>query len=100
MPLVNTRKFKGLDSREITSLPEIKKVIYMARRFNHRRKNESIACSSQDVFAYNESLQHPEHRVAVLLTKILSLFRPLSSVHLFQKNQRFQPIKFVDRHVS
>ena len=26
-----------LDSREITSLPEIKKVIYMARHFNHRR---------------------------------------------------------------
>ena len=35
---INTRKFKGLDSREITSLPEIKKVIYMARHFNHRRK--------------------------------------------------------------
>ena len=33
-----TRKFKGLDSREITSLPEIIKVIYMARHFNHRRK--------------------------------------------------------------
>ena len=35
---INTRKFKGLDSREITSLPEIKKVIYMTRHFNHRRK--------------------------------------------------------------
>ena len=37
---INTRKFmiKGLDSREITSLPDIKKVIYMARYFNHRRK--------------------------------------------------------------
>ena len=43
---INTRKFKGLDSREITSLPEIKKVIYMARHFNHRRKQ--TACSSQD----------------------------------------------------
>ena len=29
---------QGLDSREITSLPDIKKVIYMARHFNHRRK--------------------------------------------------------------
>ena len=37
----------------------------------------------------------PEHPVAVLLTKILSFFRPLSSVHLFQKNQRFQAIKFI-----
>ena len=35
---INTRKFKGLDSREITSSPEIKKVIYMARHFNHRQK--------------------------------------------------------------
>ena len=35
---INTRKFKGLDSREITSLPEIEKVIYMARHFNRRRK--------------------------------------------------------------
>ena len=43
---INTRKFKGLDSREITSLPKIKKVIYMARHFNHSRKY--IACSWQD----------------------------------------------------
>ena len=35
---INTRKFKGLDSREITSFPEIKKVIYVARHFYHHRK--------------------------------------------------------------
>ena len=36
---INTRKFKGLDSREITSLQEKKKaVIYMVRHFNRRRK--------------------------------------------------------------
>ena len=35
---IKTRKFKGLDCREITSLPEIKKVIYMPRHLNHRRK--------------------------------------------------------------
>ena len=57
---INTRKFKGLDSREITPLPEIKKVIYMARHFNHRLKY--TACSSQDAFAYNE-------RPSQLLTK-------------------------------
>ena len=28
-----TRRFKGLNSSEITSLPEVKKVIYMARHF-------------------------------------------------------------------
>ena len=51
---INTQKLKGLDSKEITSLPEIKKVIYMASYFNHRRK--WTVCSSQDPFAYNESL--------------------------------------------
>ena len=35
---MNTRKFKGLDSRETTSLPDIQKVICMARHFNHRPK--------------------------------------------------------------
>ena len=35
---INTPKFKDLDAREITSLPEIKKVIYMARHFNHHGK--------------------------------------------------------------
>ena len=49
-------------------------------------------------FAYNESLQHLT--IAVLLIKILIFFRPLSSVHLFQSNERFEEIEFVDRHVS
>ena len=35
---IKTRKFNGLDCREITSLPEIKKVIYMLHHFNHCRK--------------------------------------------------------------
>ena len=38
--------------------------------------------------------------IAVLLMKILIFLRPLSSVHLFQSNQRFQAIEFVARHVS
>ena len=42
----------------------------MARQFNHRRK--LVECSSQDPFAYNESLQHPT--IAVLLVKILIFF--------------------------
>ena len=49
-------------------------------------------------FPYNESLQHPT--IAVLLITILSFFRRLSSVHLFQSNQRSQAIEFVDRHFS
>ena len=39
-------------------------------------------------------------QVSHLLIKILISFWPLSSVHLFQNNQRFQAIEFVDRHVS
>ena len=39
--------------------------------------------------------------IAMLLIKILIIFffRPLSTVHLLQSNQRFQGIEFVDRHV-
>ena len=86
----------GLDSREITSLPRIEKVIYMACLFSHRRKQ--IARSSHDSFAYSESLQHPT--ITILLIQILIFLRPLSSVHLLQGNQRFQAMEFVDRHVS
>ena len=50
---INTHKFKGLDSRDITSLPDIKKVIYRAHNFNHQKL---IACLSEDLFAYSESL--------------------------------------------
>ena len=60
----------GLDSREITSLPEIKEVIYMALHFNHRRKINRMLITRP--FAYNESLQHPT--IAVLLIKILLFF--------------------------
>ena len=64
------KKFKGLDSREFTSLPEIKEVIYMALHFNHRRKINRMLITRP--FAYNESLQHPT--IAVLLIKILLFF--------------------------
>ena len=37
--------------------------------------------------------------VSHLLIKILISFWPLSSIHLFQSNQRFQAIEFVDRHM-
>ena len=60
---INTRKFKGLDSREITSLPEIKKsftwhVISII--------TENILHSHHKT---HESLQHVT--IAVLLIKIL-----------------------------
>ena len=34
------------------------------------------------------------------LLRFLFFFRPLSSVHMFQSNQRIQAIEFVNRHVS
>ena len=64
-----------------TSLPEIKKVIYMARHFNHRRK--LIACSSQEPLAYNESLQYPS--IAVLLLNSDSFFFDHSAVFTCSK---------------
>ena len=94
------RKIQRPRFREITSLPDNERVIYMARLFSHRRKY--IACSSQDLFAYSESLQHPT--IAILLIQILNYFRPLGSVHLLQSNQRFQAIELkknlINRHVS
>ena len=96
---IDTRKFKGLDSRQITSLPVIKKwftsITWHVLSIIAENKPHSHHKMS---FAYDERLQHPT--IAVLLIKILIFFRPLCSVHLLQSNQRFQAIEFVDRHVS
>ena len=81
---MNTRKFKGIDSRAITSLPDIEKVIYMAHLFNHRRK----------LFAYSESLQRPT--IAILLIQILIFFFEHSVVFLCYKVlQSFQAIELI-----
>ena len=78
---INARDQKSdLHGTSFQSLPKIK-----------------AAFSSQDPFAYNESLQRPT--IAVLLNKIF-FFNYLSSIHLFQSNQRFKVIEFVDQHVS
>ena len=77
---INTRKFKGLDSREITSLPEIEKVI------------TRLICI-QWKFTAHDHCNFANY-------DSYFFYRPLSSVHLLQSNQRFQAIQFVDRHVS
>ena len=46
-----------VQSEEITSLPKSKTVVKMARHFNNRRNKTTS--SSQELFVYNESLQHP-----------------------------------------
>ena len=68
----------------------------MARHFNHRQT--STVCSSQDPFAYNESLQPPT--IVVLLIKILIFFdHPVVFTYSKVVNL-FEAIEFVDWHVS
>ena len=95
---INTRKFKGLDSRKITSLPEIKKVIYMARHFQSSPKINRMLITR--TISIQWKFTTPDHRSFAIKFGILFFFRPLSTVHLFQSNQRFQAIEIVDRHVS
>ena len=54
--MYNTKKFKRLHCREITSLPQIKKVIYCSCHLNNHQK--STACLSPHPFAYNQNLEH------------------------------------------
>ena len=79
----------------MTSLPEIKKW-FTWHAISIIAENKPHA--HHKTFAYNKSFQHPT--IPVLLIKIRIFFRPLSSVNLFQINQRFPAIEFVDRRVS
>ena len=54
--MYNTKKIKHLHCREITSLPQIKKVIYCSCHLNNHQK--STACLSPHPFAYNQNLEH------------------------------------------
>ena len=76
-----------LVSREITSLPEIKKSDLHGASFQSSPKINRMLITRAICLRSNT--------IAVLLIKILIFLRPLSSVHLFQSNQRFQAIKFV-----
>ena len=83
-------KIKGLDSstREITSLPKSKKVMNMACHFSHCWK-----WNVQGKFTTPDQLATPSAPlIEVLLIKIL-----LFLDHLFQSNQHFQAIEFVDQ---
>ena len=73
---INTRKLKGLHlyGTSFQSSPKINRMLITRP------------------FAYNESLQHPTIAV-LLLNSDLDFFQPLSCVHLFQGNQRFQVIE-------
>ena len=68
--------------------------MYNTRKF----KKNKLRAHPKTHLHYSESLQQPT--IAILLIQILIFFRPLSSVHLLQSNQRFQAIEFVGQYVS
>ena len=90
---INTRKFKGLDSREITSLPVIKKkwftwpVISIITKNKPHAHHKTICIQCKFTTPDNRSFANCDYY----------FFQPLSSVHSFQSNQSFQAIEFVDR---
>ena len=93
---ITTQKFKGLDCREITSLPEIKKwftwhIISIIVENKPHPHHGSICIQWK--------FTTPDHRSFANQDSYV-FFRPLSSVHLLQRNQRFQAIEFMDRRVS
>ena len=73
---INTRKLKGLDLHGTSFQPSPKINRMLITR----------------PFAYNERLQHPTI-AGLLLISDSYFFRPLSSVRLFQSNQRFQVLE-------
>ena len=82
-------KIKGLDSREITSLPESKK------SDEHGMSFQSWLKMKQWKFTTPDQLATPSAPlIEVLLIKIL-----LFLDHLFQSNQHFQAIEFVDQPI-
>ena len=84
-------KIKGLDSREIKSLPESKK------SDEHSMSFQSSLKMKQWKFTTPDQLATPSAPlIEVLLIKIL-LFFDHWGVHLFQSNQHFQAIEFMDQ---
>ena len=84
-------KIKGLDSREIKSLPESKK------SDEHSMSFQSSLKMKQWKFTTPDQLATPSAPlIEVLLIKIV-LFFDHWGVHLFQSNQHFQAIEFMDQ---
>ena len=88
---INTQKFKGLDY----IIARHQKSDLHGTSFQSSPKINRVLITRP--FTYNEILRHPT--IADLLIKVLIFFWPLSSVHLFQSNQRFQEIEFMERHI-
>ena len=76
------RKFKGLDSREITSLPEIEKVIYMARLFKKSDAHPKTHLHTVKVYNARPSqfclfrfLLFLNHSVVFTCSKVINAFK-------------------------
>ena len=83
-------KIKGLDSREITSLPESKKGDEHGMSFQSSLKMKQWKCTSPDQLATPSA-----PLIKVLLIKIVPFLD-----HLFQSNrQHFQAIEFMDQPI-
>ena len=82
-------KIKGLDSREITSLPESKKSDEHGMSFHSSLKMKQWKFITADQLSSQSA-----PLIEVLLVKIL-----LFLDHLFQSNQHFQAIEFVDQPI-
>ena len=80
--------------REITSFPEINEVIYTERHFIAENKTHHKTRHLHTTKVYNTQ---PSQFCSL---KSNFFFLPLSSVHLFQSNQCFEAIEFMDPHIS
>ena len=70
-----TRKSKGLDSREITSLPEIKNVMRTWSVISIIAENKPHA-HHKDSFAYSESFQHATNKYQLRKENFSSITSP------------------------
>ena len=73
--------------REKLSLPESKNVINTKRHYNHRRKLPH---------AHHKAYYTRPVNLTIEVLLIMILFFDHRSIHLFQSNQSFQTIGFVD----
>ena len=85
-------KIKGLDSREITSLP--------VKSDEHGMSFQSLLKMKQWKFTTPDQLASPSAPLIEVLVIKIFLFVDLWGIHLFWSNQHFQAIEFVDQPIT
>ena len=89
---INTWKFKGLDY----IIARHQKSDLHGTSFQSSPKINCVLITRPIYMQWNFTTP----TITDLLIKVLTFFRPLSSVHLFQSNQCFQEIEFMERHIT